>query len=58
MRRKSAKNMANIIGADTVAALLGLVETVEGTLANNFQERRYNYVPSNNGVPVPTTFVP
>ena len=38
--------------------LLGLVETVEGTAANNFQERRYNYVPSNNGVPVPTTFVP
>jgi hypothetical protein len=38
--------------------LIGLVETVEGTAANDFLERKYNYGMSADGVPVPTVFVP
>jgi hypothetical protein len=33
--------------------LLGLVETNEGTAANSFTERKYNFNMSSNGVPVP-----
>jgi hypothetical protein len=36
--------------------LIGLVETLEGTSANNFGERKYNFNMSNDGFPVPTTF--
>jgi len=45
-------------GAGAPVTLIGLIETVEGTAANNFQERRYNYLMQNNSVGVPTTFVP
>ena len=38
--------------------LLGLVETVEGTAANNFMERKYNFNMGNDGFPVGTAFVP
>jgi hypothetical protein len=38
--------------------LIGLVETIEGTAANGFQERRYIYNMQNDSFPVPTTFVP
>jgi hypothetical protein len=33
--------------------LIGLVETIEGTAANSFQERKYNFNMSSNGVPIP-----
>jgi hypothetical protein len=32
--------------------LIGLVETIEGTPANSFQERKYNFNMSNDGIPV------
>ena len=32
--------------------LIGLVETIEGTPANMFQERKYNFNMSNDGIPV------
>ena len=38
--------------------LIGFVETNEGTAANMLQERKYNYLMSNDSNPVPTTFVP
>jgi hypothetical protein len=38
--------------------LLGLIETVEGTAANSFLERKYNFNVNPDGIPVPTTFVP
>ena len=38
--------------------LIGLVETVEGTAANGFLERKYNFNMSTDGKPVPTAFVP
>ena len=38
--------------------LIGLVETVEGTAANSFEERKYNFNMSANGALVPTRFVP
>ena len=38
--------------------LIGLVETIEGTAANNFLERKYNFGMSTNGVPIGTEFVP
>jgi hypothetical protein len=38
--------------------LIGLVETVEGTAANGFLERKYNFNMSTDGHPVPTAFVP
>jgi len=38
--------------------LIGLVETVEGTAANGFLERKYNFNMSTNGVPQPIAFVP
>ena len=38
--------------------LIGLVETVEGTAANGFLERKYNFNMNNNSVPVATDFVP
>jgi hypothetical protein len=46
--------------ADTFgpATLIMLVETNEGTSANGFNERKYNFNASTNGAPVPTVFVP
>jgi hypothetical protein len=38
--------------------LIGLVETTEGTAANSFLERKYNFNMSTDGVIVPTAFVP
>jgi hypothetical protein len=38
--------------------LIGLVETVEGTAANSFLERKYNFNMDTDGVPIVTTFVP
>jgi hypothetical protein len=38
--------------------LIGLVETVEGTAANGFQERKYNFNMQNDSFPVDTTFFP
>jgi hypothetical protein len=38
--------------------LIGVVETTEGTVANNFLERKYNFNMSTNGVPQTTAFVP
>jgi len=38
--------------------LLGLVETIEGTAANGFLERKYNFNMNSNGVPVAAAFVP
>jgi hypothetical protein len=38
--------------------LIGLVETIEGTAANAFMERKYNFALSTNGVPIPATYVP
>jgi hypothetical protein len=38
--------------------LLGLIETTEGTAANNFLERKYNFNVNVTGNPVSTRFVP
>jgi hypothetical protein len=38
--------------------LLGLIETTEGTAANVFLERKYNFNVNVTGNPIPTTFVP
>jgi hypothetical protein len=38
--------------------LLGLIETVEGTAANSFLERKYNFNVNVTGNPVATRFVP
>ena len=38
--------------------LIGLVETIEGTAANTFQERKYNFNMQNDSQPVNTTFFP
>jgi len=38
--------------------LIGLVETIEGTAAEGFLERKYNFNTVNNSVIVPTKFVP
>jgi hypothetical protein len=38
--------------------LIGLVETIEGTAANGFMERKYNFNMDSDGIPVPTAFVP
>jgi len=38
--------------------LLGLVETIEGTAANNFLERKYNFNMNDNGIGLKTDFVP
>jgi hypothetical protein len=38
--------------------LLGLIETTEGTAANVFLERKYNFNVNVTGTPVATTFVP
>jgi len=38
--------------------LLGLIETIEGTAANSFLERKYNFNTVNNSVDIPTKFVP
>ena len=44
---------------DTGAAtLLGLIETIEGTAANSFLERKYNFHVNVTGVPVTTRFAP
>lgn len=32
--------------------LVGLVETIDGTVANSFQERKYNFNMSTDGIPV------
>jgi hypothetical protein len=38
--------------------LIGQVETIEGTAANDFLERKYNFNMSTNGISVPAAFVP
>ena len=38
--------------------LIGVVETIEGTAANGFNERKYDFNTSNDSVPVPTFFEP
>src|SRR5271166_249248 len=38
--------------------LIMLVETNEGTSANGFNERKYNFNANTSGFPVPTTYVP
>ena len=38
--------------------LLGLVETVEGTAANGFLERKYNFGMTHDGTPIAGEFVP
>ena len=38
--------------------LIGLIETIEGTAANGFQERKYNFNTTNDGAPIRTRFVP
>jgi hypothetical protein len=38
--------------------LLGLIETTEGTAANVFLERKYNFNVNVTGTPVATRFVP
>jgi hypothetical protein len=38
--------------------LIGLVETIEGTAANGFLERKYNFNMSTDGFPVATAFLP
>jgi hypothetical protein len=38
--------------------LIGLIETIEGTVANGFQERKYNFNMQNDSFPVNTTFFP
>jgi hypothetical protein len=38
--------------------LIGIVETIEGTAANGFQERKYNFNMSNDSQPVNTVFFP
>jgi hypothetical protein len=38
--------------------LLGLIETIEGTVANGFLERKYNFNVNVTGNPVSTRFVP
>jgi hypothetical protein len=46
-------------GDDTGAVtLLGLIETTEGTAANGFLERKYNWSTNVTGAPVSTRFVP
>jgi hypothetical protein len=38
--------------------LLGLIETIEGTAANSFLERKYNFTVNVTGAPVTTRFAP
>jgi hypothetical protein len=38
--------------------LIGLVETSEGTVANGFLERKYNFNMQNDSFPVNTIFFP
>ena len=38
--------------------LIGLVETIEGTVADGFQNRKYNFNMSNDGFPVNTVYYP
>jgi len=38
--------------------LIGIVETIEGTVADGFQNRKYNFNMSSDNVPVNTFFVP
>jgi len=45
----------DVTGAVT---LIGMVDTIEGTSADNFQNRKYNFLMSTDGNPVPTTFFP
>ena len=40
------------------ATLIGLVETIEGTVADGFQNRKYNFNMSSDGFAVDTLFVP
>ena len=57
----NAPNDHPIIGVDPSpfpVTLIALVETVEGTAANGFLERKYNFNTQNNSVVVPTVFVP
>ena len=43
---------------DARRTLIGMVQTNEGTAANNFMERGYIFQMFNNSVPIPTRFVP
>src|SRR6516162_212680 len=57
----NAPNDHPIIGADPSpfpVTLIALVETIEGTAANLFLERKYNFNTQNDSFVVPTTFVP
>jgi hypothetical protein len=49
---------ATLNDASDQVTLIALVETLEGTAANNYGERKYNYTLSTDGVVTPTTFVP
>jgi hypothetical protein len=40
------------------ATLIGLVETIEGSIGNAFSERKYNFNMNTNGAPIITTYVP
>ena len=40
------------------ATLIGLVETIEGSIGNSFMERKYNFNMSTNSAPIITTYVP
>jgi hypothetical protein len=57
----NAPNDHPIIGTDPSpfpVTLIALVETIEGTVANGFLERKYNFNTQNDSFVVPTTFVP
>ena len=44
--------------SDPRRTLIGMVQTVEGTTANGYNERGYIFQMYNDGVPIPTRFVP
>ena len=50
----SAQKIQNGAPGDSTGAvtLIGLVETIEGTAANSFQERKYDFNMSTDGIPV------
>ena len=55
-----ATKQAEVDSDDTVGpvTLLGLIETNEGTMANMFQERKFNYLMGTDGNPQAGTFSP
>jgi hypothetical protein len=60
VRAGPARKIQNGAPNDDIGAvtLLGLIETIEGTAANTFLERKYNFNVNVTGTPVPTRFVP